>query len=85
MSTEDTTPAEVGSNDQLGQLDVRELLMARSYLTLPQRQKVVDEVARLRAEIERRSRGECICIRCGLRQLGKLSEQDTSDDPPFMF
>ena len=40
------------------------------------------EIQRLRSEL--RSRGECICVRCGLRQEA-ASPQDMSNDPPFMF
>ena len=42
------------------------------------------EIQRLRSELELRSRGECICVRCGLRQEA-ASPQDMSNDPPFMF
>lgn len=42
-----------------------------------------DEIERLRAELAQRERGECICLRCGLREL-KVREDD-GPEPEFMF
>ena len=36
--------------------------------------EAVAEIERLRAELAMHARGECICVRCGLRQNGQKQE-----------
>lgn len=52
-------------------LDVLRVLLAERH---PEHHAAVSEaqaeIERLRAELARRSRGECICVKCGLRQDG---------------
>lgn len=80
------TPAEVDETDQLGLAPKREGLHWELCL-LAQTLEFSDDVRTLiqrgANEIERLRRGECVCIKCGLRQ--EKAHQDEGDDPPFLF
>ncbi len=45
--------------------------------------KLYAEIERLHAEVARLKRGECICIKCGLRQ--NATKEDNTPDAPLMF
>ncbi len=44
---------------------------------------LIDEIERLRADAARLRRGECICIKCGLRQ--DAMSDDDGPAPPALF
>ncbi len=72
--------------DQLGQVEREE--NNDEFLRLVEAEcspaaKLYAEIERLKSEVMRLKRGECICIKCGLRQ--NATKEDDTPDAPFMF